>query len=79
MTEAVGLAIITGAGPVLAVLVSAFVSAWTARAAAKKVNEIHVIVNNQRSEMMKEIDDLKARLSDQLQKSGHQSDSASRP
>ena len=79
MTEAVELAIITGAGPVLAVLVSAFVSAWAARQAAKKIHEIHVIVNNQRSEMMKEIDDLKARLADQLQKSGHQSDSASRP
>jgi P pilus assembly chaperone PapD len=55
MSEPVEIALITSILPVIATVISALIAWAVSRNAAKKINEIHLIVNSQRSEMMLEI------------------------
>lgn len=58
MNDALSSALVNGAAPTLAVIVSAGIAWFRGRRAEKQVAEVHLIVNNQRTEMMAQIDSL---------------------
>ena len=60
--EAITVALIMSAGPILATAIAAVLSSVMQSKIKHTAEEIHVIVNNQRTEMMREIDNLKAEL-----------------
>lgn len=60
----IGGSLAAGAAPTVAILVSRYLSHRDQKATQAQVGEVHTIVNSQKTEMLQEIEELKARLPD---------------